>query len=128
MVNLFNKTIRPQPLQLLVPKNHESAMSGWLGSKVTSQPIADHSFMHTTAFTLIKHKWHMPQVGSTSQNTCNTIASITVNSLLLKRPYSGTVQDSTECTKSNVYCDSAMIEIHYHVRISDRHFLVFHTW
>ena len=39
--------------------------------------------------THIKHKWHMPQVGSTSQNTCNTIASKTVNSLLLKKPYSG---------------------------------------
>ena len=56
-----------------------------------SQPQTEHGFMHTTAFTLIKLEWHMSQVGSTSQNTCNTIASKTVNSLLLKK------QDSTEC-------------------------------
>ena len=55
--------------------------------------------------THIKHNWHMLQVGSISQNTCNTIASKTVNSLLLKKPYSGRVQDST---KINVSYESAM--------------------
>ena len=82
----------------------------WQSTKSRAQLHA-----HNCTHTHIKHKWHMPQVGSTSQHTCSTIASIRVNSLLLKKPYSGRVQDST---KINVSCESAMIEIHYYVRIS----------
>ena len=79
--------------------------------------LAVNQEQNTASCTQLHSQTYQTQVGSTSQNTCNTIASITVNSLLLKKPYSGRVQDSTKCLMWE-----CMIEIHYHVQIWDRNF------